>query len=164
MATITGSTTTTSGRCSSRKVATASTISAVPSIPVLTASILTSSLTAASCWTRKSVGGVWMARTPSVFWATKEVTTAIAYPPAAMIDLVSAAVPAPPDGSVPAIDRTRGIVPRSASASLMVISDIPSPVRTRSGSTGVISAPPRRTPCPWASMPPHHDVRSAAEN
>ena len=127
-------------------------------MPVLTASIATSSLTAANCCVRNSVGGVWIARTPWVFWATRAVTAAIAYPPAAVMDLVSAAVPAPPEGSVPAMERTRGTEPCDGLLGVEeVISDIPSPVRTRSGSTGVISAPIRRTPCPAISMAPGYD-------
>ena len=53
-------------------------IRAVPSIPVLTASTVTSSLTAASCSERNSVGGVWTALTTVVFCATRQVTTVIA--------------------------------------------------------------------------------------
>ena len=62
-----------------------------------------------------SAGGTWMSRTPWVFWATTAVTTAMPKPPAAVIDLRSAAVPAPPVGSVPAIETTRGTVGRTGS-------------------------------------------------
>jgi hypothetical protein len=108
VATMTGSTTSTAGGFSSSQAPTAAMISVVPSMPVLTASSSTSSDTERSCRLRKSEGGVWMAWTPVVFWATRQVTAVIANPPAALIDLVSAAVPAPPDGSVPAMDRTLG--------------------------------------------------------
>ena len=105
---MTGSTTSTAGGFSSSQAPTAVMISVVPSMPVLTTSSSTSSDTERSCWLRKSEGGVWTAWTPVVFWATRQVTAVIANPPAALIDLVSAAVPAPPDGSVPAMDRTLG--------------------------------------------------------
>src|SRR5699024_1023667 len=108
VATITGSTTSTRGGCAAIHSATVSMTSTVPSIPVLTASRQTSSETAASWAASTAVGGTWISRTPCVFWATTAVTTAIAYPPAAVIDLRSAAVPAPPEGSVPAIESTRG--------------------------------------------------------
>src|SRR5699024_4538646 len=64
--------------------------------------------------------------------------------PAAVLDFRSAAVPAPPEGSVPAIDRTRGTGEEFSE----VMEDIPSLVRTRAGSTGRISALIPRTPCP----------------
>ena len=77
VATMTGSTTSTGGWCSSSQASTAVMVSTVPSIPVLTASRVTSSLTARSWSVRKSVGGVWMERTPWVFWATRAVTALI---------------------------------------------------------------------------------------
>ncbi len=75
VATITGSTTRICGGCSSSHSETVAMSAAVPSMPVLTASITTSSLTARSCWSRNGAGGTWMSRTPRVFWATSAVTT-----------------------------------------------------------------------------------------
>lgn len=75
---MTGSTTSTRGSRRSSQSETVVMVRAVPSIPVLTASTVTSSLTAASCSERNSVGGVWTALTPVVFCATRQVTTVIA--------------------------------------------------------------------------------------
>ncbi|SLM94605.1 hypothetical protein FM106_08100 [Brachybacterium faecium] len=77
LATITGSTTSTRGGCAATQAATVSITSTVPSMPVLTASSSTSSLTAVSCAATTSAGGTWMSRTPRVFWATTAVTTAM---------------------------------------------------------------------------------------
>ena len=85
-------------------------MSAVPSMPIFTASTVTSSKTASSWAVRNPVSGVWISRTPWVFWATRAVTTVMAKPPASQIALMSAWIPAPPVGSVPAMDRTRGMV------------------------------------------------------
>src|SRR5699024_11223788 len=90
------------------------------------------------------LGGTRKSRTICVYCATSEITSVISYPPAAVIDFRSAAVPAPPDGSVAAIDRTRGTEEEFNE----VMEDIPSLVQTRAGSTGCISALIQRTPCP----------------
>lgn len=75
-ATITGSNTTAASRaCVVRNSRTTSMISVVPSMPILIASIATSSVTERSCVRRKSIGGVKISCTPVVFWATSEVTT-----------------------------------------------------------------------------------------
>ena len=135
-ATITGSNTTLQFcACAVRKSRTTSMISVVPSMPILMASISTSSATERSCARRNSTGGAKISCTPVVFCATSEVTTLYEYPPAAWIDLMSAWTPAPPVGSVPAIVRMRG----SAGAACM--GTIPSLVRASAGSTGLISAP-----------------------
>ena len=67
VATITGSRTTTAGLVSRTQLVTACVSSREPNMPIFTASMVTSSVTAASCSTRKSTGGVWTARTPTVF-------------------------------------------------------------------------------------------------
>lgn len=64
VATMTGSTTSTRGGCPSTQAVTVSITSAVPSMPVLTASSSTSLPTAASWAARTAVGGTWMSRTP----------------------------------------------------------------------------------------------------
>ena len=51
--------------------------SAVPSMPIFTASMVMSSLTAYSCSARKSAGGTCTPRTPRVFWAVSAVTAPI---------------------------------------------------------------------------------------
>ncbi|MEG8036818.1 hypothetical protein QP157_16340 [Sphingomonas sp. LR61] len=108
VATITGSTTTTGGRCSCNQSVTTRTTGAVPSIPIFTASIVTSSDTASSCSRRNAMSGTCTDRTPCVFCATRAVTTPMPYPSCAAIALRSACSPAPPVGSVPAMARTRG--------------------------------------------------------
>jgi hypothetical protein len=110
VATITGSTTSTGTGWARRYPVTVRVISAVPSMPIFTPSTVTSSNTASSCSVRKATSGVWMLRTPWVFWATRAVTTVIAKPPASETALMSAWMPAPPVGSVPAMDRMRGTV------------------------------------------------------
>ena len=108
---MTGSSTTTGGRTRSSHAPTARMTSASASIPIFTASITMSSDTASSCARRKSTGGTCTARTPCVFCAVSAVSTAIPYPPFAAMDLRSAWMPAPPDGSLPAMLSTRGTMP-----------------------------------------------------
>ena len=74
---ITGSSTTTGGRTSSSQARTAAMIPASNSMPIFTASISTSSLTASSWAVRNSGGGTCMLRTPRVFWATSAVVAAM---------------------------------------------------------------------------------------
>ena len=45
------------------------------SMPILIASMATSSETASNCERRNSTGGTWTSRTPRVFWLTSAVTT-----------------------------------------------------------------------------------------
>ena len=56
-----------------RVSATASTISALASMPILTAATSKSTRTASICATTMSGGARWMARTPSVFCAVSAV-------------------------------------------------------------------------------------------
>ena len=74
---MTGSRTTTGGRWVPSHRVTASMTGTDPSIPILTASISTSSATASSCAERNSTGGTWMSRTPTVFCTTTAVTALI---------------------------------------------------------------------------------------
>lgn len=75
VATITGSTTVTGGFTAANQSRTVSITSTDPSMPTLTASRVTSELTASSWDRRMCTGGVWMSITPVVFWATTAVIT-----------------------------------------------------------------------------------------
>src|SRR5690606_13988444 len=64
--------------------------------------------TASSCSRRNPGPGTCTDRTPCVFCATSAVVTAMPYAPCAQNALRSAWIPAPPVGSVPATESTRG--------------------------------------------------------
>ena len=72
---MTGSTTTTGTECWARNSETVRVVSASPSMPIFTASTVTSSNTESNCARKNDWGGVWISRTPCVFWATSAVTT-----------------------------------------------------------------------------------------
>ncbi len=77
---------------------------ALASIPILAPSTRTSASNVSSCSVTKLAGTLWIPVTPVVVWATSAVTTAMPYPPKAENALRSAWIPAPPLGSVPAMD------------------------------------------------------------
>src|SRR5919198_4385507 len=104
-------------------------VRAEKSIPVLAASTPISAKTASSCARTNSGCTSSTAVTPTVFCAVSATITVEPWQPAAANAFRSAWIPAPPPESDPAIVRHRGI------------NELPSPVRTGSGSTGVISAP-----------------------
>ena len=99
------------------------------SIPVFAASTPMSSKTASSCARMKSGGSSCTAVTAVVFWAVSATSALVPYAPAAANAFRSAWMPAPPPESDVAIVNARGTT------------QLPSPVRAGSGSTGVISAP-----------------------
>ncbi len=108
-ATITGSSTTgVAGSSRSRARRTACTVSAVPSIPIFTASTPMSSATARTWATMKSPGTGWMPVTATVFWAVSAAIAVIPCTPQRANALRSAWIPAPPPESDPAIDSTAG--------------------------------------------------------
>src|SRR5699024_6659250 len=117
VATMTGSRITLGGRRRRSHSPTACTRAASPSMPILTASISTSSATASSWAITVSSGTGWTSDTPTVFWTVTAVTTPMPYPPIAATALTSASSPAPPDGSVPAMHRMRGTRTPSAAGS-----------------------------------------------
>ena len=84
-------------------------IMGLESIPVFTAAISRSSLTELICAIISWSGIMWILWTPRVFWAVMAVTAVAAYPPWTVILLISAWIPAPPDESEPAIDKTTGL-------------------------------------------------------
>ncbi len=74
---MTGSSTTTAGRVSSSQPATAPMSSAVPSMPIFTASTAMSAAMESS-WARTTSTGIgWTACTPCVFWAVIAVIAVI---------------------------------------------------------------------------------------
>ena len=62
-------------RSPSSQSVTSAMIGASKSMPILIASMATSSETASNCERRNSTGGTWTSRTPRVFWLTSAVTT-----------------------------------------------------------------------------------------
>src|ERR671935_1574 len=84
--------------------------------------------TASSCARTNSGGSVWTSVTATVLCAVSATSADIPWQPAAANAFRSAWIPAPPPESDVAIVRQRGT------------NQLPSPVRTGSGSTGVISA------------------------
>src|SRR5204863_7423592 len=89
-------------------VATASTTSADANIPVFAASTPKSAATDA-IWARTNSGvTASKAWTPSVFWAVTAVTATVPHTPWASNVLRSAATPAPPPESVPAMVSATG--------------------------------------------------------
>src|SRR5688572_5095153 len=108
-ATITGSRTTgVSGSSSSSARRTARTVSAVPSMPIFTASTPMSSATALTWATMKSPGTGWMPVTATVFWAVSATMAVMPWTPQRANAFRSAWMPAPPPESDPAIDSTAG--------------------------------------------------------
>ena len=75
MATITGSSTTQRGFHTARPSATAAITSAVPSMPILTATTARSPSTESICWRTNAASTAWIPCTPSVFWAVSAVIT-----------------------------------------------------------------------------------------
>ena len=106
--TITGSYTTCSGRNLRKQSAIALTVSSSLTIPILTASGCKSSITASICPQTISAGTTCTARTPTVFCTVTAVMADAAYPPKADMVLMSACIPAPPEQSEPAMERTTG--------------------------------------------------------
>ena len=88
---------------------TASTVSAVPSIPIFTASTPMSVATWRTCSTMKSGGVAWTPLTPVVFCAVSAVIAVIPWTPQRANAFRSAWMPAPPPESEPAIERTAGM-------------------------------------------------------
>lgn len=105
---ITGSMTTMGGRTASSQSATSAITSAFASMPTFTASMPMSAERASSCARSTPAGGTWTPCTPRVFCTVSAVIAAMPYPPFAAIDLRSAWIPAPPEGSLPAMLSTRG--------------------------------------------------------
>ena len=87
---------------------TAVTVSAVPSMPIFTASTPMSVATWRTCSMMNSGGTVWIALTPVVFCAVSAVIAVIPWTPQRANAFRSAWIPAPPPESEPAIERTAG--------------------------------------------------------
>src|SRR4051812_43035161 len=103
LATMTGSTTT-CGKSSPRIAATtASTIAAFASMPIFTASVPRSPITASICAVTRSAGKACHATTPRVFCAVMAVIALVPNTPCAANVFRSAWMPAPPPESLPAI-------------------------------------------------------------
>src|SRR5918911_3433282 len=110
-------------------------------MPVLAASTPMSSKTASSCATTNSLDSSCTAVTATVFCAVSATSALMPWQPAAAKAFRSAWMPAPPPESDVAMVRQRGTG-----------TPLPSPVRTGSGSTGVISAPNGAPRSPEASI------------
>src|SRR5690606_13623091 len=110
LATMTGSSTRWAGLQCSMRSATARVTSFCPSMPIFTASIRTSANKVSICAVTNSCGTAEMAVTPWVCCAVSAATTARPYAPSALMALMSASMPAPPDGSTPAMVRVFGIM------------------------------------------------------
>jgi len=110
-ATITGSTTRFTSRCSATFAATASMMAALASIPVFTASGLMSETTASICSATKPGGTTWTPVTAVVFWAVSAVMADMPYTPRAANVFRSACIPAPPLESEPAMVRAERMAP-----------------------------------------------------
>ena len=82
-------------------------------MPIFAASTRTSLNSVSICMRTKSGGTGKIPWTPTVFCAVSAATTAQAYAPFAEIAFTSARIPAPPEGSTPAMERTFGMA-RSA--------------------------------------------------
>ncbi len=89
LATITGSKTIGQESCD-KLSATACAVSALPIMPILTASTPISLTTESICAITIAVGTIWTASTPSVFCAVIAVTAVIAWPPSIVTVLISA--------------------------------------------------------------------------
>ena len=74
-------------------------------MPLFKASGGRSAATASICWTTRSDGWAFHARTPSVFWAVTAVITLVPKTPNWWNVLRSAWIPAPPPESDPAMVR-----------------------------------------------------------
>ena len=74
--TITGSNTTNAGRALCRHAASASAMSTLGTMPIFTASGITSSITACTCWRTSSASTGTVRCTPSVFCTVSAVTAA----------------------------------------------------------------------------------------
>ena len=103
VATITGSTTRFLAPYSFSLAAITRISGMLETMPVFTASGKISVNTQSSSSARKSGVHSTMLLTPVVFWATRAVTAQVANTPLAVMVLISAWIPAPPLGSVPAI-------------------------------------------------------------
>src|SRR5690606_22453658 len=74
-------------------------------MPIFTASMRTSENRVSICLPTKAGATGAMSVTPWVFCAVSAATTAVPYAPRALMALMSASMPAPPEGSTPAMLR-----------------------------------------------------------